>query len=85
MSHERSWAVVWAGAALIAMTLAAGPAMAHSAAQSGDSLPGPTQARPKYKLINLELDASSRCLLRDLTRHLNDLHDRYRRFKKTAA
>jgi hypothetical protein len=81
MSHERSRAVV-ACLALLAITLAANPGIAQSAAQSGDGFPIPTEARPKHKPINLELEASSHYLLRDLTRRLNDLHDRYRRFKK---
>ena len=82
MSPEHSRAAVSACLGLLAITLSAGSVMAQSSVQSGDSLPGPTQARPRFKPINLELEASSRYLLRDLTRHLNDLHDRYRRFKK---
>jgi hypothetical protein len=75
MSHEHSRAAASACLGLLAITLAAGSAMPQSAVQSGDSLPGPTQARPRFKPINLELEASSRYLLRDLTRHLNDLHE----------
>src|SRR5215472_16579708 len=82
MSHEHSRAAVPACLALLAITLAASSAMAQSVAQSGDGSGGPAQARPIYKPLNLEIEASSRYMLRNLTRTLNDLHDRYRRFKK---
>jgi hypothetical protein len=71
-----------AGVALIAIALAASSALAQSAAQSGDGFSGPSEARPKHKPVNLELEAPSRYLLQDLTKDLNELHDRYRRFKK---
>src|SRR6516165_8902622 len=82
MLHERSRAVIPACAALIVAALAISSAMAQSALQSGDTTTGPSVARPKYKPIDLDIEAPSLDFTQDITKALNDFHDEYRGFKK---
>jgi len=56
--------------------------MAQSASQSGDTATGPPVARPKYKPIDLDIEAPSLDFTQDITKALNDFHDEYRGFKK---
>jgi hypothetical protein len=67
---------------LIAVALAASTAMAQSVSQSGNTATGPPVARPKYKPIDLDIEAPSLDFTQDIARVLNDFHDQYRGLKK---
>src|SRR6516162_5426389 len=82
MLLERSRAIIRAAVTLIAVTLVANSAIAQSQAQSGDTSVGLPGARPKYKPIDLEIEAPSLDFTRDIAKFLNDFHDEYRGFKK---
>jgi len=58
MLLERSRAIIRAAVTLIAVTFVANSAIAQSQAQSGDTSVGLPGARPKYKPIDLEIEAS---------------------------
>jgi hypothetical protein len=82
MLRDRSRAVIPAFVTLIAAPLDASPAMAQSASQSGDISLTPPGARPKYKPVELDIEAPSLDFTRDIAKFLNDFHDEYRSFKK---
>jgi hypothetical protein len=82
MLLERSRAIIRAAVTLIAVTFVANSAIAQSQAQSGDTSVGLPGARPKYKPIDLEIEAPSLDFTRDIAKFLNDFHDEYRGFKK---
>jgi hypothetical protein len=81
-AHSVRRAVIPAATALIAVALATGSALAQSASESGNTATGPPVARPKYKPIDLEIEAPSLDFTQDITKVLNDFHDEYRGFKK---
>jgi len=81
-AHSARRAVIPVSAALIVAALATSSAMAQSASQSGDTATGPPVARPKYKPIDLDIEAPSLDFTQDITKALNDFHDEYRGFKK---
>ena len=81
-AHSARRAVIPAATALIAVALAAGSVLAQSASPSGNTATGPPVARPKYKPIDLEIEAPSLDFMRVIPKVLNEFHDEYRGFKK---
>ena len=54
--------------------------MAQSASDKTSARP--PVARPKYKLIDLDIEAPSLDFTHDIAKVLNEFHDQYRGFKK---